>query len=317
LTATDPVRTPPDDELEPWREPWRTGGVLAVLRNPRLLWQFVRAEGRDKYRGTLLGGLWAYSKPLTRFLVYFLVIGVLLGLSRRVENFPVYIFSGVVVLQFFTSSLTSGTKSLARQTSLMRRVNVAREYIPLSMVLANVRRLRPAMIILVAAGLITGWRPRHVAGFPEAIAGMVLLVVFVSGLVMITSVANMYVRDTRYAVESVILVASWASPTIYPWNLIAERFGEHSWISYLYLSNPVTVAMTGMRAAFWEPTVPLAPTGAPGEFPDDPLAPGGVLSLPLVPVLMSIAVALATFLLGVLVMRKHQHNLLLRTEWTP
>jgi ABC-2 type transport system permease protein len=287
------------------------------VRNPRLLWQFTRSEGRDKYRGTLFGGLWAYSKPLTRFLVYFLVIGVLLGLSRRVENFPVYIFSGVVVLQFFTSSLTSGTKSLAKQTSLMRRVNVAREFIPLSTVLVNVQRLRPAMIILVGAALLTGWRPSHVAGFPEAIAGMILLMVFAGGLVMVTGVANMYVRDTRYAVESVIMVASWASPTIYPWNLVAERYGEHSWISYLYLSNPVTIAMFGMRAAFWEPTVPLAPTGAPGQFPDEPLAPGGVLTLPLVPVLMSIAVTIATFLLGLSVVRKHQHNLLLRTEWTP
>lgn len=313
MTATEPVRTPPDDELPPWREPWRNGGVVAVFRNPRLVWQFVRAEGRDKYRGTLLGGLWAYSKPLTRFLVYFLVIGVLLGLSRRVLNFPVYIFSGVVVLQYFTASLTSGTKSLAKETSLLRRVNIAREFIPLSMVLANVRRLRPAMIILVGAALLTGWRPRHVAGFPEAIGGMILLMVFVSGLVMITSVANMYVRDTRYAVESVIMVASWASPTIYPWNLIAERFGEHSWISYLYLSNPVTIAMFGMRSAFWESTVPLRPTG----FPDDPLEPSGVLALPLIPVLMSIGIALMTFLVGVLVMRKHQHSLLLRTEWTP
>jgi hypothetical protein len=71
--------------------------------------------------------------------------------------------------------------------------------------------------------------------------------------------------------------------------------------------------MFGMRAAFWVPTVEPEPTG----FPDDPIGPSGVLALPLIPVLMSVALALATLLLGLYVMRKHQHNLLLRTEWTP
>ena len=119
------------DPLPKWRIPWQTGGLGTLVREPRLLWIFTRAEMRDRYQGTLLGKAWDYMRPLTRFFVYYVVIGILFGITKAVPNFGIYIFSGVLVVQIFISGVQSGTKSLSRNTGLIRRVNIPRQVIPL------------------------------------------------------------------------------------------------------------------------------------------------------------------------------------------
>lgn len=295
--------TNPEVADEPaWREPWRTGGIIAVARHPRVLWLFARGEMRDRYRGTWLGGLWDYMRPLTRFFVYFVVIGILLEISKSVDNFGVYIFSGIVTVQLFASALVSGTRSLAKHSSLLRRVNVPRENIPIATVLASFLRQRPAVIILVIATVLTGWRPNHLAALPFAVAGVLLLGLFVSGLSLITSVANMYVRDTQYAVETLVMLTRWASPVLYPWTLVSQQFGD-GWVTTLYLSNPVTIAMIGIRQAFWAPTVSAANVS-------ETMPP-----VPTLPVVLSVLLSLSTFALGLWLVRRTEHRVASRLSW--
>lgn len=293
-----PLEVPP-----PWREPWRTGGLSSMLQHPRILWLFTQNELKDKYRGTWLGSLWAYAFPIMRFVVYFFVVGVLFGLHRKVVNFPVYIFCGVVTIQYFTTSLNTGTRSLSRNSSMLRRVNVPTESIPMAAVLASLIRLRPAATILLVAAVATGWRPLDVVYLPYAVAGMALLTVFVVGLVLISSVANMYVRDTQFAVEAVIMLAYWASPVIYPWTMVQQRFGD-GWLTTAYLSNPVTVGMTGIRSAFWQPTT------------DPALLQASTPTLPLLPVVIAVAISVAALVLGLALVRRTEHRVASRVQWS-
>jgi len=296
VSAADLAGSPPA-----WRESWRTGGVTSVLLNPQVLGVFVRSELRDKYRGTWLGGVWSYARPLTRFFVYFIVIGVLFNFSKRYPNFPVYIFCGIVVVQYFATALVSGTRSLAKHQGMLRRVNIPSENIPIASVVASFVRQRQSMIILVIATALTGWRPVRLSGIPYAIGGAVILTVFVSGLVLIFSVANMYVKDTQYAVETIVMMARWASPVIYPWTLVPDRFGPV--ITTIYLSNPVTVAMFGLRAAFWEPTV------------DKKVWTHALPPLPLLPLTLSVVISIVTFAVGVWVMHRAEHRVASRIQW--
>lgn len=289
--------------LPPWREPWRTGGVLTLVRNPRILWVFAQYDLRDKYQGTWLGGLWDYARPITRFFVYFFVIGILFQFHKAVENFGVYIFCGIVTVQAFASALVLGTRSLSRNSGLLRRVNVPREAIPLAAVLSSFVKQKSALIILVIAAVATGWRPRDLGLMLYAVAGTVLLALFVGGLTLITSVANMYVKDTQYAVSTAVTLTRWASPVIYPWTLVQDQFGD-GWVTTVYLSNPVTVAMYGIRAAFWEPTIP-----------EDRWDPTAFPPMPTLPFLISLGITAVTLGLGLWLMRRTEHRVASRTSW--
>jgi ABC-2 type transport system permease protein len=297
--------------LPAWRQPWQTGGLRTIVREPRLLLIFMRAEMRDRYQGTLLGNAWDYMRPLTRFFVYYIVIGVLLGVTKSVPNFGIYIFSGVVVVQVFVSAVQSGTKSLSRNSGLIRRVNVPRQVFPLASVLAAFVRQRPSVIILVIAAVIAGWRPNHLSALPYLIGGLTMLALFVSGVTMITSVVNMYVRDTQYAIETLVLLARWASPVVYPWSLVPQRFGLHSLITTIYFSNPVTVALSAVRTAVWEPTVNQSQwhalqTSASGA--------GRVPVMPLLPLILSVVITLATFGAGLWMIHRTEHRVASRVS---
>ena len=59
--------------------PGRGLGLIGVFRHRYLLSLLVRKEVQIRYRGSVLGWLWSYVKPLIQFFVFFIAIGVFLG----------------------------------------------------------------------------------------------------------------------------------------------------------------------------------------------------------------------------------------------
>jgi ABC-2 type transport system permease protein len=282
------------------REPWRTGGLSALWRDRRLLWQLTRARRAKRLQGTLLGRLWDYINPLTQFTVYFLVIGVLLGLNRRVPEFPMYIFSGLVVVQFFNAGFTACTNSFTYERMLVRRAVFARELLPASRVTDEIVSLGPPMAVLVVAALTQGWRLAP-STLWIAVAGMALLAVFTYGLGMVFAVGNVFIRDTSQVVGVITTFTRWGTPIIYPWTLVPDRFGD-GLITTLYLANPVTIAVFGMREAFW---VPLT------DVEDDFFPP-----LPTASLLIAVALAIGTLALGAWLVHRYQYRIVQRLRWT-
>jgi ABC-type polysaccharide/polyol phosphate export permease len=77
-----------------------------------------------------------------------------------------------------------------------------------------------------------------------------LEVVFVSGLVLVFCAVNVYVRDTRYVVESANTVLVWLVPIFYPFSIIAPRFRN------LYQFNPMAAIVLATRNILLEAKMP-------------------------------------------------------------
>jgi ABC-2 type transport system permease protein len=281
----------------PLREPWRIGGLGSLWRDRRLLWSLTTTRRAQRLQGTRLGRIWDYINPLTQFTVYFLVIGVLLGLSRRVENFPLYIFTGLITVQFFNSGLSGATASYTRNRTLLRRVVVPRELLPASHVTGQVVALGPPMVILLVACILLGWRP-DLRGLLLALSGMLLLAVFTFGLGLAFGVAQVFIRDTSQVVDVITTLTRWATPVIYPWTLVPDQFGD-GLLTTLYLANPVTIAVFGMREGFWHPTVE---EGLP------PIPPESVA--------IGVALTIAVLMAGLALLRSYQFRMIHRLRWS-
>ena len=77
-----------------------------------------------------------------------------------------------------------------------------------------------------------------------------LEIVFVFGLVLITSSVSVFIRDTRYLVESANVVLFWLVPICYPFTIIPERFQG------LYQYNPIAALVLAMRIIVMEAKSP-------------------------------------------------------------
>ena len=101
-----------------------------------------------------MGLLWSYVKPLMQFLIYFVALGIFLNLQRGTPNYAIYLFAGIVLVNFFTESLGNATRSIVDNRDLIRKIYLPRELFPVATVWVSAAHFLPQLLVLIAACLV-------------------------------------------------------------------------------------------------------------------------------------------------------------------
>lgn len=222
---------------------WR-GDYLYLIQN------LVIKDFKIRYRNMSLGVLWSLLNPLV-------MMGVLTFILTKVfpqpaiPHFPLFVLCGMVPYNFFTIAWLTGTTSIVDNAPLIKRVPLPREVVTITAVLSCCIHLAVQILLLLSIAILSGkgfnvqwfWLP----------AIWVLDIVFVCGLAMMSSAVNVFVRDTRYVVESANLVLFWLVPVFYSSDRIAKQ--------YLFiLDNPVATVVVLLRKILLNAESPDAAT---------------------------------------------------------
>ena len=245
------THTASSPDLEGFIRPGKGAGLVDVFNRRYLLSLLVRKEVQVRYRGSALGWLWSYVKPVTQFLVFFVALGVFLQLNNSIPNYPIYLFSGLIVVNLFSEAFSNGTKSLVDNAPLIKKIYLPRELFPVSSTLVALVNFLPQLIVLGVVCVVVGWSPSLVQ-LAGVLLGVVILVILATGLSMLFGSINVSFRDAQNFVELIVLVATWASPVLYRWTMVAEILPD--WLMVLYQVNPLTAAVELLHAGFWYPT---------------------------------------------------------------
>jgi ABC-2 type transport system permease protein len=271
MTATDTASSPAPSA--PMRDPAGRGGLVDVFRRRYLLKLLVRKEVKVRYQGSLLGMGWSYIQPMMRFVVYYVIIGVVLAMNRSVPNFAVHIVSGMTLVHFFSETFGSTTRSVVKNKSLVRKVGLPREMFPVASTLVSAVNIIPGLVILIVAAVLTGWHPTADL-VPSALLGFTLVGVWGFGLGLLFSAFNVYYRDFSKVVQVITMLLPWSTPMIYEYARVAKVFEDRAWWALeIYLANPVAEAVMLFQQAFWIPTVDDQGLSKPGEHDALDLAP--------------------------------------------
>ena len=111
--------------------------------------------------------------------------------------------------------------------------------VPIATVLGNCVHLLIQIGLLLAATLAFGYGiNRNWVWLPFV---WLMEITFVCGLALLSSSLNIYIRDTRYVVESASTVLFWLVPIFYSDSAIPPQFREIFWY------NPVAAMVTALR----------------------------------------------------------------------
>lgn len=238
-------------DLREFRTPGRGRGLLDVLQWRYLLRLLVRKGTQTRYRNSVLGWTWSYVKPAAQFVVFFVVIGIFLGLNRGVDNFAVYLFSGVVLMNFFNEGFGNATRSILENGALVQKIYLPRELFPIAAIIVAFIHFLPQAAILLAAGLFLGWTP-SLTGLGAIALGIFIIGAISLGLGLLFGSVNVAYRDAQNFVELIQMFSTWSAPVLYTWVLVRDSLPE--WLYHLYMANPLTVAVELFHRGFWFPT---------------------------------------------------------------
>lgn len=242
--------------------------VRALFEYRELVRQFVARAIKTRYKRSILGVAWTMLNPLLTMVVLTIVFSQLFRLS--VENYPVYVLSGLVMWSFFAGATSAAMSEMLWSGSLLGRIYVPKSIFAVSAVGTSLINLLIALIplVVIAVGVGVKINPAVVV-MPFSI---LILAAFGLGIGLLLSTAVVYFADMLPVYEVVLVIWMYSTPIIYPVEIIPERF---LWLVKL---NPLYSMLELFREPLYAGTVPgLATWAIAGGYAVLALGVGGVV----------------------------------------
>jgi len=228
-----------------------TQSVRAVWQYRGLIGNFANREIKGKYKGSLLGSAWSLLNPLATLAIYSLVFGYIIRFPTPVAgngsltNFTIYLFTALVVWNFFQAVTTSSMGALVSAGPLLRKIY----FPPFAPVIGSAGAVLNQtgiefgllLVVYLAVGNV-GW---SMLLLPVLLA---MLAAFSLGLGLLLAIANARFRDVSYIVTVLLNLLFYMSPIIYPISVVTNLYGKHPWLR-VYEYNPVTAFVEAFRSA--------------------------------------------------------------------
>ena len=187
-----------------------------------------------RYKQTFFGVLWALVRPLSTMLVFSVIFGKVARLSGIPGiPYPVLVFSGVLVWQFFSGVVSSGCNTLVGNRGLITKVYFPRIIVPVAGVMVC------AVDFLLASAVFSVmycWLCRSAASWRLALlpAGLLMLLLCALGLVLFLSALNVRYRDFHHVVPFLLQLGLFVSPVGFSGDVIPQTWRLAAWLNPLY-----------------------------------------------------------------------------------
>ncbi len=221
-------------------------------RLAHLTWTLSTTDFKLKFFGSVLGYLWQIMRPLMMFGVLFVVFSLFLRLGNAVEYYPVALLSGIVLYTFLNESTSGAVNSLVNRETLVRKVQFPRLAIPISVVLTALFNLALNLIPVVVALLILGGTPMWT--WLQLPLLFLLLTIFALGLSMMLSALFVRYRDVEPIWDVALQTLFYASPVIYPIDLLLDDPKYATLGEWLVRLNPFAAILQQFRHDFIAPS---------------------------------------------------------------
>ncbi len=221
--------------------------LLEKAKKYRFLFEeLVKRDFKKKYKGTLLGVIWSILAPLLNVLVLMLVFTNFFG--RNQEHFIIYIFSGTLIMSFYTECTQGCMRGLMANASIFSKINVPKYLFLLSKAFqAFINFILTFLLFVIFCifdGIQFGWHSLTL------IYPIFWVLVFCYGVGMILSALYVFFKDIEYLYGVFLTLLNYVSAIFYPVTILPSQFQN------IFFCNPVYVYIYYFRSVTIDGIVP-------------------------------------------------------------
>jgi lipopolysaccharide transport system permease protein len=219
-----------------------------------LILRLARRKLEARYRGSLLGSLWAWIQPLLLLAVYTFIFAVVFearwGIAEGGDATPFALaaFAGMVYYGVFAECVNEAPGLLLANQAFIRQVRFPVEVLPWVTLVASLFGFAINLVLLVVFELVILERVPWTLVLVPLLAGPLLLITL--GVTWLLSSIGVFIRDLAQIASVATTALLFLSPVFYPASRIPESFRP------IYSINPFASLIEAFRGALFEGQVP-------------------------------------------------------------
>jgi lipopolysaccharide transport system permease protein len=232
------------------RAVWRP--LLQLPRRFDLILSLTRRELASRYRGSVLGIVWALLTPLVMITIFTIIFAGIFkakfGSSSSQWDYALYLFCGLLPWNAFQESLQLSATTIVSHANLVKRVVFPLETLPVSLSLAAaVNQVIGTLILIAAEVLLRGQLHATIVFLPPL---LILQLAATLGAAWFVSSLGVFVRDIVQGLALLLLAWMYLTPIIYPETLVPAPY------RFVISLNPFTPLVRNYRRILLDGVMP-------------------------------------------------------------
>lgn len=219
-----------------------------------LIKQLVSRDVAGRYKGSVLGGVWAVASPLIMLAVYTFVFSMVfqarwgVGDDGNKTSFALNLFVGILLHGLLAETLSRTPTILMAQASFVKKIVFPLWLLPMAVVLsALVYALIGFAVLFVAFIIFQGMLPLEILALPLVLLPVLL---YALGAGWFFAALGVYIRDVAQVMPLFVTILIFMAPIFYPISAIPEQY--QGWL----MINPLTYAVEMGRGLLFMAQLP-------------------------------------------------------------
>lgn len=222
---------------------------LALLfAHRRLIFVFALRDVKKKYVQTYLGALWGVFQPLIALIVFTFFFGLLLKVDTSPLPYPVFVFSGLIFWNNFSSIANNSGTALLESQEFINKFYFPKLVLLFSKVIsAFIEFVMSFMLLLLLMVIFKTPLSIKIVFLPLFILYNAVIALSIG--IWLSSLTIRF-RDLFQVIPYLIGFGIFVTPVFFPSTLIPDNF------HFLIYINPIAGVIEGARWAMWGGTLP-------------------------------------------------------------
>ena len=233
-----------------WRPLWELPGRFELILS------LARRELVARYKGSVLGIVWAIVTPVVTIAIFTFIFagifGARFGERSTSWDYALYIFCGLLPWTMFQETVQQSATTIVSHANLVKRVVFPLETLPVAQALSSLGTQMFGTIALIIATVLIR-REMHVTVLwlpvliiPQFIATL--------GAAWLLASLGVFLRDIAQGITLLLMAWMFLTPIIYPESIVPERYRP------FIEANPFAGLVRSYRRIFLEGVAPDWPS---------------------------------------------------------